>query len=338
MPRTGLPFLRMREILRSEAWGGTGPCDVSGRPGANDVLRARARGAVLGALVGDAAAAGLHWIYDVEEVGRRGGATPEFQPLAGHRYHARRRDGDFTHYGDHAFVVLESLAACGRLDLDDYRSRMLARFGDPAYDGYLDLATKALLATKRGADDNHAGCFAKLAPIVVRHLLDPELDARLEAAIRITHDHPQAVECGLAAATAIRAAILGANPHGAAAAAAERGGEAGALARLALEAGPDHLAFAKKTGQGCPVPRSFPVALHAALTGRDYAASARATILAGGDSAGRLLVAGAIRGASDGVPEEWIARLTAGSRIEALLDRILDPSGVTKRATKGPIG
>ncbi len=281
----------------------------------------RARNAILGALVGDAAAMGLHWIYDMNEARRRGGATPEFQPPG--QYHARRRAGDFTHYGDHAMVVLESLAERGRLDLDDYRARMLARFGDPKYDGYLDKATKALLATRKGADDNQAGCFAKLAPIVARYLDDPERDARLEAAIRVTHDHLQAVACGLAAATAIRAAILGANPHGAVAAAAERAGEAGALARLALEASPDHLAFAKRAGQACAVPQAFPVALHAALHGPDFAASVRATILAGGDSAGRLLVTSAIRGATDGVPDVWALRLAAGARIEGFLDRLL---------------
>jgi ADP-ribosylglycohydrolase len=281
----------------------------------------RARNAILGALVGDAAAMGLHWIYDMDEARRRGGATPEFQPPG--QYHARRRPGDFTHYGDHAMVVLESLAERGRLDLDDYRKRMLARFGDRAYDGYLDKATKWLVATRSGADDDQAGCFAKLAPILAVHMDDPELDARLEAAIRVTHDNARAVECGLAAAVAIRAAILGANPHGAVAAAVERGGEGGRLARMALEACPDHLAFARKAGQACPVGQSLPVALHAALRGPDYAAAVRATILAGGDNAGRLLVTGAIRGATDGVPDAWLARLGNRARIEGLVGPIL---------------
>jgi ADP-ribosylglycohydrolase len=286
----------------------------------------RARDAVLGALVGDAAAAGLHWIYDTDDVRRRGGAEPEFRPPASNRYHARRRAGQGTHYGDHALVAIESLVACGRLDLDDWRERLLARFGDPAYDGYLDRAAKELLATRRGGSDNQAGAFAGLAPVVARYLEDPEFDARVEGAIRLTHDHPQSVECGRAAAAAIRAAILGAGPHGAAASAAERGGEAGALARRALEAGTDHLAFALAAGQACPVTEAFPVALHAALTGADYAATVRATILAGGDSAGRLLLAGAIRGASDGIPADWLQRLGDRQRIEGLVGRLLPES------------
>lgn len=283
-------------------------------------MNERARNAILGAIVGDAAAMGLHWVYDTDEVRRRGGAAPEFQPPG--KYHARRGPGALTHYGDHALVVLESLAERGGLDLDDYRERMLARFGDRAYGGYLDKATKRLVATRTGADDDQAGAFAKLAPILALYLHDAEREARLEAAIRVTHDNDRAVECGLAAATAIRAAILGANPHGAVAAVVERGGEGGGLARMALEAGPDHLALAKKAGQACPVGQSLPVAFHAALHGPDFIASARATILAGGDNAGRLLVTGAIRGATDGVPEAWLARVSERDRVQALLDRL----------------
>jgi ADP-ribosylglycohydrolase len=73
------------------------------------------------------------------------------------------------------------------------------------------------------------------------------------------------------------------------------------------------------------VAQSLPVALHAALHGPDFIASARATILAGGDSAGRLHVAGAIRGATEGAPDAWLARVDARARIEELLDRILRP-------------
>ena len=70
--------------------------------------------------------------------------------------------------------------------------------------------------------------------------------------------------------------------------------------------------------------QSLPVALHAALVGPDFVASARATILAGGDSAGRLLVTGAIRGATDGVPDSWLARVRDRARIEELVVRLAD--------------
>jgi len=283
----------------------------------------RARNAILGGFLADAAAIGLHWYYDVAEVTRRGGAAPEFQPPERNPYHAHRRAGEPTHYGDHARVMLESLVASGGLDTEDYRRRMLERFGAPGYDGYLDRATRGLLATGKGAHDNQAGCLAKLPPLVARFLDDPELDERLEEAIRVTHDHDEAVDFGLAAAHALRAAILGASPGGAVAAVVERGGSPAEGARAALKAGPDPIAFAATRGQDSHVPHAVPVALHAALHGPDFKSVVRACIFSGGESAGRLWLAGSIRGATDGLPPDWLARLAARTPLEELVDRLL---------------
>jgi ADP-ribosylglycohydrolase len=293
-------------------------------------LATRARDALLGPFVADAASAGLHWIYDTDEVRRRGGDTPEFQPPEGNTYHARRTTGQPTHYGDHALVMLESLVAQGDLDAEDYRTRFVARFGGDDYDGYLDHATQDLLSSGHGADDNQAGCFPKLPALVVRFLNDPELDARVETAVCVTHDNLQAVRYSLAAATAIRAAILGASPQAAVAAVVERG-ESGATtvaARQALAAGPDVVAFALGKGQSCPVPNAFPVALQSALHGSDFRAMVRQSILSGGDSTGRLWVAAAIRGATDGVPADWLGKLADRARIEELAGRLLAQAGL----------
>lgn len=291
-------------------------------------LADRGRDALLGPFVADAASAGLHWIYDADEVRRRGGDAPEFQPPGGNTYHAKRSLGQLTHYGDHALVMLESLVAQGDLDTEDYRRRLKERFGAAEYEGYLDHATQDLLASGKGADDNQAGCFAKVAALVVRFLDDSELESRLEAAVRVTHDNTQAVRYSLAAATAIRASILGSGPPAAVAAVVERGGATAAAARRALEAPGDVVAFALETGQSCPVPYALPVALQAVLHGPDFKAMVRNSILSGGDSSGRLLVAAAIRGATDGVPADWLNRVTDRARIEELAGCLLGQSGL----------
>ena len=285
--------------------------------------RARAREAVLGAVVADAAACGLHWIYDVEEVARRGGDAPEFAHPKANRYHGRRKPGELTHYGDHVLVVLESMAERGGFDPDDYRERYVARFGAKGYDGYLDHATKDLLKLGTGSDDDHAGCLAKLPALVARYGDDPELAARIEVAVRVTHDNGEAVAYSLAAAKAIRIAILGGSPAQAVAAVAEGGGGPASRVQAVLGAGADHTAFAAEIGQSCPVPNAVPAALHAALHATDLKSCVRQENVAGGDTSGRLLLSAAIRGATDGVPEDWLARLSARKRAEELVDRVL---------------
>jgi ADP-ribosylglycohydrolase len=217
--------------------------------------------------------------------------------------------------------MLESLAHCGHLDAGDYRARFLARFG-AGYDGYLDHATKDLLRTGKPSDDNQAGCLAKLPPLVARYRADAGFESLVAAAIRVTHDHPQARHYGLTAAEAIRAAIRGGTAAEAVEAALASPSAAPGLAQRVRKAPPDPLRFALQAGQACPVPSSVPVALHAALHGADFKAAVRASILSGGDSAGRLLLVGAIRGATDGVPADWLANLAQLDRIEALLAKL----------------
>ena len=289
-------------------------------------IRARARDAILGTIVADAASLGLHWVYDVDEVARLGGGAPEFHSPEGREFHTARRVGQLTHYGEHAVLVLESLAATGGFDADDYRRRLIEHFGAADYDGYIDHATQDLLATKRGADDNQAGAFVKLAPLVARYLNGGE--DPLEDAIRVTHDNTQAVRYALAASEAIGAAIIGATPKEVVQVVSGGSGAPAALAKRALQADPDPIAFALKTGQTCPVPNALPVALHATLHTADFKDMVRKSILSGGDSSGRLFVSAAIIGAHAGVPADWLERLDSVGRIAELTETVLDQAGV----------
>src|SRR5271166_2352818 len=71
----------------------------------------RFRGAVVGQFVGDAAALGTHWIYNLTELQQLypSGVSGFEAPKEGH-YHFGKKPGDQTHYGDGALVLLESLA------------------------------------------------------------------------------------------------------------------------------------------------------------------------------------------------------------------------------------
>lgn len=281
----------------------------------------RARNAILGSFVADAAAMGLHWIYDVDRVRELGGHQPEFHAPVD--YHQNREPGELTHYGDHALVLLESLVESGSLDPEDYARRLRERFG-AGYDGYLDHATGDFLDTGKGADDNQAGCLAKLPLLAARHLADSAFEARIESGIRVTHENTQAVRYGVAAACAIRAALEGETAVEAVRAACRTSGAVGKLLETVQGGGSDVIGFAAEHGQSCPLPNAFPVALHAALHGESFEDCVRQSILSGGDTAGRLFITAAIRGATDGVPEAWLARLARREEIEGLTDRLLE--------------
>lgn len=126
-------------------------------------LKTRAKDLILGTLVADAAAMGLHWIYDQNHIRKLAPAEPEFrEPLAdnyagipGYFAHAGRQAGDPSHYGEQALIMLRSLTANnGRYDVNHYSRLFRTYFGyGGAYVGYIDNSTRETLDNFRRAED-----------------------------------------------------------------------------------------------------------------------------------------------------------------------------------------
>src|SRR6202521_2432899 len=104
-------------------------------------LDARLRGAVCGQFVGDAAALGTHWIYELDELQQLypGGLSGFEAPREGH-YHLGKQPGDQTHYGDGALVLLESIAKEGKFEAKAFGRSFVEAFRPGAYSGYIDRA------------------------------------------------------------------------------------------------------------------------------------------------------------------------------------------------------
>lgn len=115
----------------------------------------RGRFAILGAFVGDAAALGLHWLYDPERLQNVAPSKPEFlNPQAkfyeggvGYFAHGQKKAGDLTHYGEQMAVMLRSLARQkGQWKPFDYLSEFQSSFDQGgSFSGYIDRATRETL-------------------------------------------------------------------------------------------------------------------------------------------------------------------------------------------------
>lgn len=110
---------------------------------------------IIGALTADAATLGLHWIYDQQRIKDLTGKAPEFHPPTKSDYdgvpsffaHGKKSVGDLSHYGEQAFVMLESLSSkAGLYNKEQYQATFREHFsygGD--YVGYIDRPTKDTL-------------------------------------------------------------------------------------------------------------------------------------------------------------------------------------------------
>jgi ADP-ribosyl-[dinitrogen reductase] hydrolase len=313
-------------------------------------LQDRLRGAIWGQFIGDAAALGTHWIYDLGEMERvyPGGVNGFEEPKPGH-YHYGKHPGDQTHYGDGALVLLESIARQGRFDLEAFGKSFLERFAPGNYTGYIDHATRFTVENylsfaqekrpydyQQGADDDQLATASRLASLVARHWEDRNLPTLVGEATRFCQNNSAAVAYMKFNALLLSELFRGRDVHTAlhqaeqliVSAAPQFGEEVRRKSREALEETVSEVVEATQIfGQSCPLPHSFPSTVHALLKHTDdFETAVLATLRAGGDNAGRAAMLGGWLGARRGlagIPKTWQSRLTNGDKISEAIEKIV---------------
>ena len=309
----------------------------------------RARAALTGALVGDAAAMGFHWLYDQERIAELAGDAPEFRapnaadyqgPDGGLGYfaHGGKRAGEPSHYGAQMLAMATAISREGGYSAESYAASFRDWFGyGGRWTGYIDRPTRATLdamaraeaaeapITRCGADDAQLPAISKLPALVARHFSDGDLMDKVESAVRLTNDRDDSVAWGRAFAAMLRAAIRGEAREDVVRAA--YGDDAGIDRQIdaALDMGDATTAeVATAHALHCQLQVAFPVLVHAIATAASYRDGIRANILAGGDNCGRAIPIGAVLGAvfaddtARGIPGEWRARVDVPGDLAAL--------------------
>lgn len=307
-------------------------------------IEARA-GVVLGALVADAAAMGLHWLYDPERIASiaeheeptfLSADQRHFKDTKGYFAHDGKRAGEFSQYGAVLALAMGSLIVNdGRADVADYQSRYAAFFGPGGdWKGYIDRPTRGTLANLSdsssdeaaevsGIDDDQMPAFSVVPAIVAAGPHSPSLEQDVIKMVRITNDNPLATEAALIVARTIGALLRGEDMAVILSSQAEAAGDVlQPLLREALAAdGRTSVDIAGHFGRACHVHQGLPVVFHIAKHAGSYESAIRTNVLAGGDSCGRSMALGAILGArfgfggERGMPLPWLTRLADGARL-----------------------
>lgn len=204
------------------------------------ITTTRRLGAIIGCIVGDAAAQPSHWIYDPADKEKRGEGlkVPEFGPPRGVFYQQPEGEGKLSTYGDQAWLLLKHLKEHdGDLVVKDYEAEHVANFGPKTkYDiesiiGHkpekedmpvpgpwlhhsiittLDNVKAGAKGDFRGDDkDDQADCTAKIAAVVAVFAGKDELEAKVEAAVRTSQNNDRAVAFTQVFAKLLEAVLLG---------------------------------------------------------------------------------------------------------------------------------
>lgn len=296
--------------------------------------------AIIGALVADAAALGLHWLYDTERIAQiektKGlvflpPCADDYAGVSGYFAHGKKQAGDSSAYGELCLLMLRHIARHGRFYRMDYQAEYRSYFGPGGgYQGYIDSPTRQTLQTllplkpedfplQSGADDDQFAALAALPAIVATHQESQDaLKAKIEQVVRLTNHNDTAVAAAQYAGCVLLAVLNGQPIQQALADLLSHAGEKlRPLLEEALQVKTlDCAAVAKHFGNACHVPEGLPVIAHIAYHAPDYRAAIEENIRIGGDSCGRSIMLGAIMAAHttqltgfSSIPLEWLGRL-----------------------------
>lgn len=303
-------------------------------------MRKNVRSAILGSFVADSFALGVHWVYDTAAIRKKYGEVDRLLAPGLAPFHAGKKAGEMTHYGDQAFLLLRSLAACNAFDAVEFMTRWRTLLRE--YGGYVDKASTETLANldagrpllEAGSRSDELGGAARIAPLLALYADDPDaLAGAARAQTQLTHDHVKVIEASDFFSEVVTAVLAGETPRAAMQTAVDIPGRfeaIGDLVRSGLESAESNSAEAiVRLGQACPIDGTLPSTVH--LIARhtdDFRRAMIDNVMAGGDSATRGLLSGMVLGAHlgpDALPEEWLEGMRRYGEITALLEEI-DPT------------
>lgn len=296
--------------------------------------------AILGALIADSAALGLHWLYDpgrIAKIESLSGLTfvepnvENYTDAKGFFAHANKRAGDSSGYGELCLLLLQHMAKHGEFNRLDYQTEYCAHFGPGGtYVGYIDFPTRMTLQTLiplkqaefpaiSGADDDQFAALATVPVMVATHQgAQDTLLNYIDSVVRITNNNDIAVAAAQCTAVVLHKILNGASIEQAL---LDSLPFAGPVLKTILEQSfeyesLDSVAVSGRFGSACHVLEGLPVVFHIALHAPDYRTAIEANIRAGGDSCGRAIMLGAIIAAhkakqinsESSIPLEWLAR------------------------------
>jgi len=297
-------------------------------------MGANATTMVRASFAADALALGGHWVYNASVIAKKFGRLDSMQDPLGKTYHATKRAGDFTHYGDQTLVLLESVIHDGRFDLATFARDWQALFD--GYDGYFDHATKDTLINfkngkgpeKSGSESTDFAGAARIAPVVFIHHVDRDaLLTACRAQTAMTHNQRDVVAAAEFLARVLWHVLQGQAPTAAMSQVVNDEMENPTIAEWVSQgldsSSETTLDVIADFGQACAIDMALPATVHLVSRYEDDLETALIeNVMAGGDSAARGMAVGMLLGAwlgADALPQVWLEQMNQTNKINELI-------------------
>ena len=289
-------------------------------------MSANRKNALTGTLVADAAAMGLHWLYDQEQIAAINATgsvlfrQPDANAFADRKAffaHAGRHAGQLSHYGESARLLSE-VCANGGYDSGAHRDAFFASFGPcGSFRGYADRPTKALVARiindgddvqdPTGSDDDQLPALAPVAGMFANGF-SRDLTA---AAVCVISTHKDVLDSAELLLACLNDIADGKSLKSALKDTAQSASTPiNSLVQEALALDPyQPLEAARHFGMACQVKQGMPVVWHILNHADSFEMAVHDNISCGGDSCGRAMALGAIAGLAFDIPSALTDRM-----------------------------
>jgi ADP-ribosylglycohydrolase len=147
-------------------------------------MNKKIKNSILASLTADAYLLGSHWVYDEEQLKN---LPIEWETLNAPQamWHKGKNKGDFTHYGDQTFFLLEYMALKKKFDKMDFYSFWSEKMS--TYSGYIDGATRNALVSMDSASNDLSIC-GRLAPLLLGCNSKESFLSDVKNLVEITHN------------------------------------------------------------------------------------------------------------------------------------------------------
>lgn len=280
---------------------------------------------VKASFIADALSLGSHWVYDTEKIAENySGIIKEYTaPMS--QFHQERKTGEFTHYGEQAYALLESLSDQQDFALKKFKADWIEYLENNEM--YMDHSMKDSLEkiknsnSLKGADNIELGGIARSLPIFLQE--DLKLEEFL-AVVNLTHNGEvvdqtaeyiyRVIEDILAGKTYQDSLTTNKDLNDFVKANFEK-----------IDSKEKIVENADERGQACPIEDGLPIVLDVLWNADNLLEALTLNIRAAGDTSARAMVIAAVMGADkglDSIPQNLKDNYKKSAEVKKYLEKI----------------
>lgn len=278
----------------------------------------KTKNSILCSLVADAYCLGSHWIYDEKQL-KELPIDWEILNAPQAMWHKGKEKGDFTHYGDQTFFLLEYMHQNRTFNKEDFYLFWKEKMS--AYTGYIDGATREGLQNM-GCVSKDLSICGRLAPLLINADSKEIFLQRVKDVVSLTHNSELADNSSQFFAKLLWETTEGKDIQESIELLKKEHPELESWINAGVASkDQDTFETIREFGPACGIDGGFSGVIHLLSLRDDFKTTMQKNAHAGGDNSARGMVVAMILGAQESViiPNEWIEDIKLIEKIKTYL-------------------